>query len=369
MAVAAGSMLATAVAVHTAVNLRRVPTARSGAPVPEPVSVLVPARDEEDRVEATVRSLLAQTGVPDLEIIVLDDASTDRTGAVIARLAGEDQRVVVLHGVDEPPRGWLGKPWACSRLADQARGRALVFVDADVLLAPDAVNASVRLLRAEDLALLAPYPRQVARSWLERLVQPLVAWSPLALLPLGWQRRSSRPSLSAANGQLLVLDAAAYRAAGGHAAVRDRVVEDVALMTTMRRMGFRAWTIDGSGLATCRMYDGPSAVVDGYAKSLWSAFGGPAGSAAVTGALVLGFVVPAAAALASGDRRTRVLGVVGYAAGVASRTLVSRRTGESSTDALAHPASVVAFVALSGVSWWRHLRGTAQWKGRPVIAA
>jgi hypothetical protein len=245
----------------------------------------------------------------------------------------------------------------------------LVFVDADVALHPHAVRAVVATLRDQDLALVAPYPLQLAEGWLERLVQPLVTWAWAATMPVRWGERSHRPSLSAANGQLLAVDAEAYRAIDGHAAVRDEVIEDVALMRAVKSSQRRAATVDGSHLAECRMYDGTPAVVDGYAKSLWSAFNGPAGSAAVNALLVTAYVVPAVAALTAPRRRTRVIGLLGYAAGVASRALVARRTGERVVpDALAHPASIAAFAVLNAVSWQRHVRGTNTWKGRPVTA-
>ena len=369
--VTASSLTAAAIAAHTAVNLRLLRTPDPQAPaVAEAVSILIPARDEERHIAATVRSALAQTGVPDLEVLVLDDASSDRTGEIVAALAAEDPRVRPLTGPDEPlPDGWLGKPWACARLAEAARGSVLVFVDADVVLAPHAVRALVHSLRSTGLAMVAPYPRQLAESWLERLVQPLVTWSWAATMPLRWGERSLRPSLSAANGQLLAVDAAAYRAAGGHGAVRGEVIEDVALMRATKRSGGHAATVDGSHLATCRMYAGADEVVDGYAKSLWAAFNGPVGSMAVTGFLVGTYVVPAVAALAAPTARTRAIGAAGYAAGAASRAMVARRTGEPVLpDSLAQPASIAAFAALSAASWWRHVRGTNRWKGRRVTA-
>src|SRR5205807_5961315 len=133
------------------------------------------------------------------------------------------------------PSGWLGKPHACWHLARAATGTVLVFVDADVVLAPDAVAGAVSLLRNEGLAFVSPYPRQLAGSWLERLVQPLLQWSWLAFLPLRLAERGHRPSLANANGQLLVVDTAAYRRAGGHASVRAEVVDDVALARSLRR--------------------------------------------------------------------------------------------------------------------------------------
>lgn len=369
--VAVGSVLAIGLAAHTAANLRHLRRPDPQAPpVDEPVTVLIPARDEEQHLATTVRSVLEQTGVPDLSVLVLDDGSTDATGVIADGLAAADHRVTVIHGDDVPaPPGWLGKPWACARLADRAQGTVLVFVDADVVLEPHAVRALHATLRGNGLSLVAPYPRQLAGTWLERLVQPLVTWSWAATMPLRWAERSLRPSLSAANGQLLAFDAADYRAMGGHGAVRDDVLEDVGLMRAMKRSGRHTATVDGSHLASCRMYDSPQALVDGYAKSLWTAFNGPAGSAGATALLVLVYTLPALAAVAAPSPRTRALGVVGYAAGVASRALVARRTGEPVLpDTLAQPVSIAAFAALTGVSWWRHARGTNTWKGRAVVA-
>ena len=361
-----GSALALGIAAHTAVNLRALRRPDPDATASdELVSILIPARNEERTIEATVRGLLAQTGV-EIELIVLDDGSTDATGAILASIS--DPRLRVITGADlPPPDGWLGKPWACARLAAEATGSVLVFADADVVFASGAVRGAVHELRTGGFALIAPYPHQLAGSWLERLVQPLVTWSWIATMPLGWAERSTRPSLSAANGQFLVFDAQAYRAIAGHAAVQDDVIEDVGLMRALKRAGHHTATVDGSQLATCRMYTGASGVVDGYAKSLWSAFNGPAGSVAANALLLTAFTVPALGMVVGPGARTRAIGVVGYAAGVASRAMVAQRTGEPVLpDALAQPASIAAFGALNAISWFRHLRGANTWKGRAL---
>lgn len=362
---AAGVLGSSALAVlglaHTLLNLRRlrVPPA-DPPPVAERVAVLVPARDEAHQIAACVRSVLAQRGVRDLTVTVLDDGSRDGTADVVRREAAADPRVRVLTG-EELPAGWWGKTWACAQLADSAPDvDVLVFVDADVVLEAHAVASAVALLRWAALDLVSPYPRQLAESPAERLVQPLLQWSWLTTLPLRAAERSSRGSLAAANGQFLVVDAAAYRRAGGHRAVRGELLEDIALLRAVKRSGGRGTVVDGTHLATCRMYDGWPALRDGYAKSLWSAFGSPAGAVAVSGGLLATYVLPPLAAL----RGSRV-GLMGYVAAVLSRVAVGRRVGSRVwPDALAHPASVTTFVWLLARSLRGHRAGTLAARGR-----
>ncbi len=349
-------------AIHTAVNaaLLRRPLAVP-PPSAERVSALLPVRDEAHQVGGCLAALLSSTAVPDLEVLVLDDGSRDGTAEAARRAAAGDPRVRVLAGAPLPP-GWLGKPHALSQLAAAATGTALVCLDADVRLAPHALAGSVDLLRRHHLDLVSPYPRQLAVTPAERLVQPLLQWSWLATLPLRLAERSPRPSLSAANGQLTALDAAALARAGGFAAVRAEVLDDVALVRAVKAAGGRGGVADGTSLATCRMYDGWPALRDGYAKSLWSATGSPAAAAGLVAALGAVFVVPPAAALL-GSRA----GAVGWAAAVASRVVAARRTGGRAwPDALAHPASVAVLGWLVGRSWWLRQRGGLAWKGRAL---
>ncbi len=335
------SLAAVALAAHTAVNarlLRRPPPAtpahgRGTLPAqparrvrPARVSVLVPARDEAHRIGPCVAALLASRGV-DLELLVLDDGSTDGTAWVVRSVAAGDPRLRMLPGASLPP-GWLGKPHACAQLAAAATGTVLVFVDADVVVAPDALARTVALLDAAGLALVSPYPRQLTGSLAERLVQPLLQWSWLTFLPLRLAETSPRASLAAANGRLLACHADAYRAAGGHTGVRQEVVEDVALARAFKRAGLRATVADGTDLATCRMYDGWSELRDGYTKSLWAAFGSPAGAASVVALLVALYVVPPLATVGALARRRPAARAAG--AGLARRD--DRAGGRGATD-------------------------------------
>jgi hypothetical protein len=321
--------------------------------------VLVPARDEAAQIAGCLAAVLAQDGVT--EVLVLDDGSTDGTGDLVR--AVRDPRVRLLPGAPLPA-GWLGKPHACQQLADAADPAAdvLVFLDADVRLRPGAVAATTELLRRTGLDLVSPYPRQVAGTAAERLVQPLLQWSWLTFLPLRAAERSPRESLSAANGQLLAVRRPAYDEAGGHAAVRAEVVEDVALLRAVKRAGGHGGVADGTALADCRMYPGWPELRDGYTKSLWSAFGSAPGAAGVSALLLLAYVLPPVAALA-GSR----VGLAGYAAGVTGRVVAARRTGGRAwPDALAHPASVAVLAGLTARSVRARRRGTLTWKGRSL---
>ncbi|MFG1882112.1 glycosyltransferase [Micromonospora sp. NPDC049102] len=361
-----------ALTAHTWVNaarwLRR-PTDRPDE-VGESVAVLLPLRDEATRVTPCLHALLAQRGVPGLRVVVLDDGSTDGTADVVRAVAGDDPRVTLLSGVTPPP-GWLGKPHACWQLATRSDpdATALVFVDADVVLAPHAVAAAVTELRAARVTLLSPYPRIVVATAADRLVQPLLQWLWLTFLPLRAMERSPRPSLAAAGGQFLVVDRAGYTAAGGHAAVADKVLEDVELARAVKRAGGRIALADGSRLATCRMYDDWPQLRDGYSKSLWASFGHPSAAAAVVTALLLLYTAPPLVALGFAGTAPRVsmVALIAYLLGVAGRALTARATGGRWwPDALAHPVSVVVLGWLTLRSYHLRKRLRLTWRGRPV---
>ena len=349
------------VALHTALNVvtRIVPKPMD---VTESVSILIPARNEEANIATAVNSALAQQRIHNLNVIVLDDHSTDDTLAIVQGI--HDSRLRIIASTDDPPVGWLGKAWACHRLAEQAKASdILVFIDADVDLQPDAVCSAIQSLLHYKLDLVSPFPRQETSGSLSRLIQPMLSWSWLASVPLLIARTLTLPLLAVANGQFIVCTRSAYEQVGGHAAVKDCVIEDIELARVFSRRKFRTSVTDGSNLASCLMYRTNAELINGYSKNAWAAFNGILGTLAVNILMAFVFLLPVVGLLTQHWN----IALIALGATVVSRYLAARVTHSRMwPDIVLHPVAVVAFIALNIVSWYRHLAGTNVWKDRKV---
>lgn len=232
------------------------------------VSVVIPARDEARNIEAAVRAVWAQ----DLEVqlVVLDDGSTDGTGDLLARLAGEGP-LTLLTGGDAPlPEGWLGKPWACQRAARHATGDWLLFIDADVRLAPTAVSRALAYAREHELHLLSGLGSVESVTLAERVLQPAITGLVVAGNDLREVNDPQRPDKALANGQFLLFSREGYVAIGGHEAVRGNVVDDVGLALAVKGAGLRYHLVFMRHLFACRMYTSGAEVWAGWRKNLFA---------------------------------------------------------------------------------------------------
>lgn len=234
------------------------------------VSILVPARNEEDNIEACVRSLLGQQ-YPNFEVWVLDDHSTDRTWHILQQLATEDNRLTILKGAPLPA-DWLGKHWACHQLAQTATGELLLFTDADTRHHPLTLQNSVTALIIEKADLLTAMPFEKVVTWGEKLVVPLIPWSIFSFVPLALAYRLKYSALSAAIGQFMLFRHEAYLQIGGYKAVRHHAVDDLALGRRIKARGLRWRLVDGGQRIQCRMYHNFSQVYQGLSKNLFATF-------------------------------------------------------------------------------------------------
>ena len=350
-------------------NLRLYRPAPMGEGVPS-ISVLIPARNEESAIGAAVESALASQHV-DLEIIVLDDHSDDRTAEIVYSLAQRDSRVRLLAAPDLPS-GWCGKQHACHVLAGAARMPLLVFLDADVRLAPDGLARLAVFQMASDADLVSGIPHQVTGTLLEKLLIPLIHFVLLGFLPLSRMRRYTSPAYAAGCGQLFLARKAAYEAVGGHAAIRATLHDGIELPRAFRIAGKKTDLCDATDLASCRMYRGAAQVWRGLAKNATEGLGSPGRIVPTTFLLLGGQVLPFVLLAASAWLSPLEIALSALAAvlAYAPRVVSALRFRQSALGAALHPLGVLLLVSIQWYALARRLVGRpATWKGRSYRAA
>src|SRR5262249_4436828 len=260
------------------VNLAAVPRLTRSLPaglVFPRVSMIVPARDEERQVARSVASHLAQD-YPDYEVIVVNDRSTDSTGEILASLPDPAGRLRVIEGTETPP-GWLGKPYAISQGARMATGEILLFVDADVVYHHRALTEAVATLESRRADFLCLLPRMDAEGFWEKILMPNVMGS--FFLGAGFFANLDRPRwLAAGGGAGNLIRREAYERLGGHAALKDSVVDDVHLAFAAKGSGFRTRVVRADDRISVRMYAGFREVWDGFTKNVAYIFNGAWGA-------------------------------------------------------------------------------------------
>jgi glycosyltransferase involved in cell wall biosynthesis len=323
------------------------------------VSIIIPARNEERAIERTVRAMLAQDYV-EIEVIVVNDRSTDSTGAILDRVASEDPRLVALHG-EEPPPGWLGKPWALHQGSLRARGEMLLFVDADVHYAPAAVSAAMQhnVATHQDLTFLFPH-FEMHGIW-ENALMPAVPMTPFTF-PIWLGERLPYTYLAIGGGTGNLIRRAAYDKAGGHAALRDAVIDDVGLAHHVRRSGSHTGIARTEHLVSVRMYHGFREVVSGFTKNAFTAVGRSYfGAAFFLAILMAGSVLPFVMAFA-GNR----LAIAAVALIILTRVIFFTGLGYPLWSALLlHPLTAIGWMWITIRSTWVvGIRGQLPWRGR-----
>ena len=362
------------------INQLFVPKLRPGAESDEKplVSILIPARNEQDRIGQCLRSLMAQT-YPATELILLDDQSADGTLTAAAGCGLRPEptaRFRWLQGAPLP-EGWTGKVWACHQLSEIAKGKYLLFTDADTEHHPTAVAAAVDAAIRYRADLLTAWPRQEAGTWVEKAFIPLMYVAACTYLPhwlLGWAQASpgvarllgskGTRGLGSAIGQFLLFRREAYFDLGGHSAVRSHLVEDVALgrlVAAEIAKGRRLVSCDGTELVRCRMYSSFGELWEGFTKNLWPVF---ENGHLLFWFLVLGqllfFLLPFA--LLPFDRSGWVFGLV--LAILTFRALVAWRFHNGLWTVLLHPIGYLLGLIIALNSYLRGRVGDVSWKGR-----
>ncbi len=336
----------------------------------EPVSVLVPARNEEQVLDGFIRNILASRGVQ-LELVVLDDASTDSTAQRVLHWSDRDPRVRLVRG-KKLPQGWCGKQHACYQLAESARFDTLLFLDADVTVQPDAIARSVAFLNRSKVDLGSGFPHQETPTIAGWLLLPLIHFVLLGYLPLSRSRLSSDPSLAAGCGQLFITTRSAYDKSGGHAVIKSSLHDGIMLPRAFRKAGLRTDIFDASDIASCRMYETNRDVLQGITKNATEGIGAPKTIVPFTILLGGGVVAPVLLLICTlSDISQSWIAMTGVSFGLAlsyfPRLITRNRFKQSAGSVFFHPLAVSIFLAVQWFALGRRLLGIqTSWKGRSL---
>ena len=347
------SALALALVVFNSLTIRVIkntPTKVSGS-----VSVLIPMRNEEENVKGCLSSVLAQKGLDTLEVIAIDDGSTDNTSNEVKAFPS-----VELISGEKLPDKWLGKLWACQQLAEKSSGDYLVFVDADVRLSDYAVANSISKMGNWDF--ISPYPRQLTAGFVQKIFQPLLQWSWLSSVPLLIAQKYSIKSMAVANGQFLIIKRDAYFKSGAHAGIKTEVLDDLMLARNLLKQGYKGGVAEASNIATCHMYKNKMELFKGYQKSLWKAFGSVPGTILAIALLIVTGILPIISTALGSTSGLAAFGLI-----TLSRMISSLRTGSLPNSAIFHPLAILMLLGLILFSWYGKITNTITWRDRTVI--
>ena len=360
------AVLAIMAAVLATLNALTIVTisAKSDEAIRDSVAILIPMRNEEKHVGTVIQAALASESLASFQIIALDDSSTDGTLARLTEQATHSSQLTILNGLPLPA-GWMGKPFACQQLAEAAIAAGaeyLVFLDADTHISPRAVAASIGAMRLRKWDFISPHPREIAGSPLARLIQPLMQWSWFASVPVRLGITLKIPSMAIANGQCVIVKSSAYSKIGGHAAVRDQVLEDLEIARTLVRNDYKGGVAVAAGLIECQMYDSDSELRSGYSKSLWRAFGSGIGATLAITLLLGSQTLPFLIALTGSLMAWKI-----YAINAFTHLLVATKTRSNPINAFAHPLAIAILAAMIVESFVKRARGDLHWKDRTIV--
>ncbi|WLR47139.1 glycosyltransferase family 2 protein [Halobacillus litoralis] len=327
------------------------------------VSLLVPLRNEAGNVEGLIRSLRSLT-YPDLEVILLDDHSEDGTLDKLNEQVADDERFSVIQG-KELPEGWNGKVHACHQLSQAANGECYLFLDADARVAPGTIQQALAMMQQKKASMLSGFPNYPNNHFLSHMLVPLQHMVVLLHLPLFVANHTKKPMFTAACGIFIIIDRKAYEAIGGHASVKDSLVEDVHIAREVKKHGYKMILANITKSVLSYMYVSGKETWEGFKKNVYTGIGRSVGMVLfLTLFYAVVFLAPACFAivgLVTGDFAF----LLPYLLTVAFKMYVDARTGHPLWLSFLLPVAVVLLISIMMASMFVHKRGEKyQWKGR-----
>jgi len=365
-----GSALGVLVILLNALANERAMRRRAGPPARWPsVTMVIPTRNEAHTIGACLRGVRSQRYAGSRETIVVDDGSTDGTPELVAAALGECDRLL---RPGPAPSSWTGKCWVAHHGVEAARGEVLVFLDADTVLEPFALNALVSEIEAQG-GLLSILTRYRMDGWAERVFMSAFVHMQLCFLPIAWMNasRHPRPSLAYAYGPCMATTRREYEASGGHAAIRASGLDDAGLARRMRAAGYRTRLLHGADLASTRHYRNLEEITACWRRTYY-AYGGNSLAVALLGMLGVAtvFLLPLALlvpALLIGDGSALIGSATGLVGLLVLRIALARRERQPNLTLLAHPLTWLGTLLFQAVGVADGLRGIPpRWRGRTL---
>lgn len=344
-------------AVYNYFTAPRLSANKCGGDMPS-VSILIPARNEEENIEKCINSILKQS-YKNFEIIVLDDNSEDATARLVENF--RTKNVNLING-KSLPQNWLGKNWACFQLSKAAKGEILLFIDADVQLEREAVESAVTELLKTKSEMLSVFPTQIISSFGEYLIVPLMNWLLLNFLPMRFIYSSKNKSFTAANGQFILIRKKIYQLIGGHESLKNKIVEDMELARKLKVRGFRIITLLGAELVYCRMYKDFKTSFLGFSKNFYFGFNNSAAAFIMLLLFIeIIFLLPLFLLFAGVQFLIPVLIIF------LSRLLVAALSRQNIiASVILHPIQMFMLFIIGISSVFQSVFGGSEWKGRQI---
>ena len=334
----------------------------SSAPLPPPITAIVPARNEEDVIAACIESLALQPEIA--EILLVNDQSTDKTAEIVRSLMAKIPRLRLLE-TQEVPGGWVGKNNAVFLGAKEATSPWLLFTDADAQLQPGAAAHALQIAGETGALLISFSPEQITESWYEKALIPFV-YSRLAKHFSYEDVNNPASPAAAANGQFLMIQGDAYNSIGGHASVASEVLEDVALARRAKAAGFRLWFAAGRGIVRVRMYRSFHAMWQGWRKNLYVLVGGTPGAVLRELESTIPWIPITLILLGVKFPVATFLGVCFLLLRQFTYGLELSRNQYPFKLIIYYAPAVVLYAGALWASYRGHVKGKVEWKGREV---
>lgn len=336
--------------------------------LPPLVSILVPARNEEKNIKKLLVSLIKQD-YKNMEILVLDDNSSDSTAAIVKQMEQKDSRIRLITG-KKIEDGWLGKSWACQQLASCAKGQYFIFTDADTLHFADSVSSALATMLQNNLDGISVYPRQIMVTFAERMLVSFIGMGLFTMMPLALVKKTKGKFFSTGIGQFFMFKKEVYFKIGGHESVKAEILEDIHLSKRIKAAGLSYMVFDGSSNIFCRMYKNFRESITGFSKFIFAAFDYSGFSEALAVVIysvlfLVPFILLPITIIFDWPRIMLILNITQVLLVFAIKIIMAFRFKERIIDIFLTPVSVCFIVAVAINSYIQaRLRDGVYWKGR-----